>query len=342
MAAGAGYTLKEIAARVGGSLFGDGTQIIRGVTSLTSGAPDAITFLSSGRYSGDLRQTTAAAVLLREEHRLHSPVATVVVADPYLAYARVSQLFAFAEPTAFGAGDAVIDASAQVAPSARIAPNVVIGPRVVVEAGVVMGAGCVIGADSHIGEEARLYPNVTLYHGVTIGKRARIHSGAVIGSDGFGFANDHGVWVKIEQLGGVVLGDDVEVGANTTIDRGAITDTVIEDGVKLDNQIQVAHNVRIGAHTAIAGCVGIAGSAHIGAYCAIGGGVGILGHLTICDRVTVTAMSLVTSSITAPGIYSSGVPLEPKRQAQKNSVRFRQLDALARRVQLLEKQLARS
>ena len=232
-----------------------------------------------------------------------------------------------------------ISRDAKVDPTAHIGANAYIAAGAEVDAGAIIGPNCIVLDGSHVGADSRLVANVTIYHGVTLGKRVLVHAGSVIGSDGFGFANDSGHWVKIHQLGGVRIGDDVEIGANTSIDRGAIDDTVIEDGVILDNQIQVAHNVRIGAHTAIAGCVGIAGSAQIGEHCTIGGGVGIVGHLEIADGVTITAMSLVTSSITKPGIYSSGTPLESKAHWQRNFIRFKQLDEMARRIQALERQL---
>jgi len=212
-----------------------------------------------------------------------------------------------------------------------------VGARSRVAAGAVIGPGCVVGEDCCIGAGSLLVARVTLVARVRLGARVRIHPGAVLGADGFGLAMDAGRWIKVPQLGGVVIGDDCEIGANTTIDRGAIEDTVLEEDVRLDNQIQVGHNVRIGAHTAMAGCAAVAGSAKIGRYCLIGGGVGITGHLEICDRVTVTAMSLVTQSIAQPGEYSSGMPVQDSRSWRRNGARFRQLDALARRIGALDK-----
>ena len=235
-----------------------------------------------------------------------------------------------------------------VAEGADVHPTASIGPFVAIESGVVIGAGSSIGSHSSIGEGSQIgegcqiAASVQIYHGVRIGDRVVLHSGVVIGSDGFGFANDKGVWVKIPQIGGVEIGDDVEIGANTTVDRGALENTVIGNGVKMDNQIQVAHNVQIGDHTAIAGCVGIAGSAKIGRYCGIGGGAGILGHLEITDGVQVTAMSLVTKSIKDPGIYSSGTSVEPSKLWHKNYARFRQLDEMARRIKALEQRLEKN
>ena len=217
-------------------------------------------------------------------------------------------------------------------PSAHIGPHVVIGARSTVGAGAMLGPGCIVGEDCDVGEGCELIARVTLVTRVRLGKRVRIHPGAVLGADGFGLAMDAGRWIKVPQLGGVVIGDDCEIGANTTIDRGALEDTVLEEDVRLDNQIQVGHNVRIGAHTAMAGCAAVAGSAKIGRYCLIGGGAGILGHLEVCDRVIVTAMSLVTHSIREPGEYSSGTPIMDNRSWRKSAARFKQLDALARRV----------
>ena len=229
-------------------------------------------------------------------------------------------------PSAVVAADAVVDASAQVG------PFVCVGARSRIEAGAIVGPGCVIGEDCVVGEGCELVARVTLVKRVRLGRRVLVHPGAVLGADGFGLAMDAGRWLKVPQLGGVVVGDDCEIGANTSIDRGAIEDTVLEEDVRLDNQIQVGHNARIGAHTALAGCAAVAGSARIGRYCLIGGGAGVLGHLEVCDRVVVTAMSLVTRSIREPGEYSSGTPLMPNRDWRRSAVRFRQLDDLFRRI----------
>jgi UDP-3-O-[3-hydroxymyristoyl] glucosamine N-acyltransferase len=333
------YTLGEIAQRIGARLVGEAETHISGVTSLESSRENTIGFLTHSRYRELLVGTRAAAVILREEELPYCPVAALVCDNPYAAYARVTALFAPVttaplpiHPTA------VIDVTARLADGVRVAAHVVIGAGVELGAGVEIGSGCVVGKGVRIGAGCRLYPNVTVYHECEIGRNTTIHSGAVIGADGFGFASEAGRWIKIHQLGRVVIGDEVEIGANTTIDRGAIEDTVIGNNVIIDNQVQVAHNVRIGDHAAIAGCVGIAGSAVIGRHCALGGGAGILGHLEICDGVTVTAMSLVTNSIKQPGVYSAGTPLEPKAEWQKNYVRFKQLDDMARRLRALEKE----
>lgn len=334
------FTLADLARRVGARPVGDAGCLIHGVATLTSATESTITFLTNPRYRKHLQATRAAAVILKEDDLPFCPVNALVAAEPYVAYARIAALFAPVPEAAPGIHpSAVVAPSARIEPGASIGPHCVIGANCVVAAGAIVGPGCVLEHDVCIGPDTRLVANVTVYYGCRIGARGLVHAGVVIGSDGFGFANDHGIWVKVPQLGGVVIGDDVEIGANTSIDRGAVEDTVIEDGVKLDNQIQVAHNVRVGAHTAMAGCVGVAGSAVIGKHCAIGGGAGILGHLEIADGTTVTAMSLVTKSLKEPGVYSSGTPLERSELWHKNTVRFKQLDEMARRLRQLEKEL---
>lgn len=332
-------TLEEIARLAGGRLVGDGAIEVTGVGTLAGAGPGQIAFLANRQYRPQLRATAASAVLLAEDDRGDCPTNAIVVADPYLAYARVAGLFTADEPPAAGVHPAAtVDPEARVAEDVSIAAGCVIGAGAVVESGCRIGPGCIIEDGVRLGPDCHLIARVTLHRGSLVGARARLLAGAVIGSDGFGFANDQGRWVRVPQLGGVRLGDDVEVGANTTIDRGAIEDTVIEDGVKLDNQIQVAHNVHIGADTAIAGCVGIAGSTTIGRQCAIGGGVGIVGHLEITDRVIITAMSLVSQSIKEPGVYSSGTPLERNDRWHRNWVRHKQLDDMARRLKALERE----
>lgn len=334
------YTLEQLADKLGVRFHGKAETLIEGVSSLGNARAGTITFLTNPRYRKHLADTPAAAVILKPEELEHCPVGALLSDNPYLTYAHASALFAPDYRLPVG-----LEPSAVVHPDARLGEGVTIGANAVVQAGAVLGdgvrigAGCVVAHHARIGADSQLKANVTVYHDCEIGERAVIHSGAVIGADGFGFANDKGRWVKIHQLGRVVIGDDVEIGANTTIDRGAIEDTVIGNNVIIDNLVQVAHNVHIGDHSAIAGCVGIAGSAVIGKHCAFGGGAGILGHLEIADGVTVTAMSLVTNSIKEPGVYSSGTPLEPKSQWQKNYVRFKQLDDMARRVKALEKQI---
>jgi UDP-3-O-[3-hydroxymyristoyl] glucosamine N-acyltransferase len=269
------------------------------------------------------------------------PVNAIIAKNPYAAYARIAALLSPAECYEAGVHtSAYIDKTAIISPSASIAAGVVIESGVVIADRVRVGPGCVVQKNSSIGSETVLTANVTVSHGCVIGARNLVHPGVVIGADGFGQAMEQGSWIKVPQLGRVIIGDDVEIGANTTIDRGAIEDTIIEDNVKLDNQIQVAHNVKIGAHTAIAGCSAIAGSTKIGKHCRIAGMVGIVGHLEIADNVTVTAMSLVTHSIKESGVYSAGTPLEPNQQWRKNTLRFKQLDDMAKRLKALEKKIS--
>lgn len=334
------YTLKDLAKRLDIPFHGEPDTIIKGVSSLMDTLPATVTFLTHSRYRKYLAETRAAAVILRPEELEHCPVNALISENPYLTYAQVSAFFApdYTDTSAV-ATSAVIHESASLGGGVNIGANAVICEGVELGDHVQVGPGCVVGHNCRIGAGSELKANVTVYHDCEIGERTLIHSGAVIGADGFGFANDNGQWVKIHQLGRVVIGNDVEIGANTTIDRGAIEDTVIGNNVIIDNLVQVAHNVRIGDHSAVAGCVGIAGSADIGKHCAFGGGAGILGHLSIADGVTVTAMSLVTNSIKEPGAYSAGTPLEPKSQWQKNYVRFKQLDDMARRLKALEKEI---
>lgn len=329
-----------MASRVGARLVGDPETEIRGVGTLTGAGRGQVTFLTNSRYRRYLRDTGASAVILAEPDQAYCPVAALVAENPHLTYARVAALFAPLPDAPEGVHPtAVVEPSAEVASGASVGPNSTIGAGAVIERGAIVGPNCVVGRNVRIGHDSRLVAGVTVYHECILGARVLVHAGAVIGADGFGFAHDAGTWVKVPQLGRVRIGDDVEIGAGTTIDRGAIEDTVIEDGVKLDNLIQIAHNVRVGAHTAMAGCVGVAGSTTIGAHCAIGGGAGILGHLNIPDRTTITATSLVTKSIKSPGVYSSGTPLEPSERWQRNYARFKQLDEMARRLKALEKEL---
>ncbi|WP_133478130.1 UDP-3-O-(3-hydroxymyristoyl)glucosamine N-acyltransferase [Cognatilysobacter segetis] len=325
------FTAGELAGRFGLKLRGDAATVVRGVATLADGAPDRLSVLSNSKYRGQLAQTRAGLVVLAEGDADAAPGAALVARDPYAAYARIAALFEPAtdadpgvHPTAWIHPSAVLDASASIGPHASV------GARSQVHAGAVVGAGCVIGEDCVVGAGSRLVARVTLVTRVRLGARVLVHPGAVLGADGFGIAMDRGAWLKVPQLGGVVVGDDCEIGANTTIDRGAIDDTVLEEDVRLDNQIQVGHNVRIGAHTAVAGCAAIAGSARIGRYCLIGGGAGVVGHIEICDRVVITAMSLVTHSLREPGEYSSGTPLMDNRAWRRNAARFRQLDRLFR------------
>ncbi|MCY7355626.1 MAG: UDP-3-O-(3-hydroxymyristoyl)glucosamine N-acyltransferase [Lysobacter sp.] len=326
-------TAEELSSRFGLPLRGDASLSVGGVATLGSAGAGQLTFLANPRYRSQLAGTRASVVVLRAEDAADCPTTALIAEDPYSAFARIAALFE--QKTAPAAGvhaSAAVDPSAAIDATASIGPFVSIGPRTRIDAGAIVGPGCVIGEDCHIGEHSELVARVTLVTRVMLGKRVRIHAGAVLGADGFGLAMDGGRWLKVPQLGGVRIGDDCEIGANTTIDRGALDDTVLEEDVRLDNQIQIGHNAHIGAHTAMAGCSAVAGSARIGNYCLIGGGAGVLGHLEICDRVVVTAMSLVTSSIREPGEYSSGTPLMDNRSWRKNAARFKQLDALTRRV----------
>jgi len=313
-----GYTLGELVDRLGGDLSLPASSSKRAYrfAAIEMAGPQDLCFVSSPRYRSKLTDCKAAAVILRAGDTAHAPtdLATIVVADPYVWYARAAMLFC-PQPKSEGGihPQAVVAPDAIVAAGVTIEAGAVIGPRARLGQNVWIGSGCFVGEDVVIGEESRLYPRVTIYPECMIGSRVIIHAGVVIGSDGFGFARDGSVWIKIPQTGRVRIGDDCEIGANTTIDRGAIEDTVIGAGCKLDNQIQVAHNVRIGEGCAIAACVGIAGSAVIGNHCQIGGGAGILGHLEIADHTIISAMSLVTRSITKPGFYTGVFPLMPNR-----------------------------
>ncbi|WP_101675198.1 UDP-3-O-(3-hydroxymyristoyl)glucosamine N-acyltransferase [Alloalcanivorax mobilis] len=331
-------TLEALAAKLGAELHGDGAIEIRGIGTIGAAGEDQLTFLANPRYRVYLEQTRAGAVLIGEDQLEHCPVAALVVKDPYLAFAHASHLFDTAPAPAAGVHpSACVDPSARVPASAAIGPNAVIEAQVEIGEGAIIGANTVIGARSRIGEAVRIWPNVTIYHGVTIGPRSIIHANCVLGADGFGYAFNGAGWTKVAQVGGVVIGADVEIGAGTTVDRGAIEDTVIGNGVILDNQIQVAHNVRIGDHTAVAGKVGIAGSSRIGSFCMIGGAVGISGHLEICDKVQILGMSLVSRSITEPGTYGSALPVDKQERYRRNVARFRHLDELHRRVRRLER-----
>lgn len=321
---------------VQGQLVGMDVEV-RGLATLANAGADHLSFLANSRYRHLLQKSGAGVVLVAETDQALAPNSAIVVDNPYLAYAKISQLFAPAVPLGRIAPTAVIAPEARVAATASVAPGAVIEAGAEVGENVSIGANSVVGRGAKIGSSTIVAANVTLYPDVIVGARCLVHSGAVIGADGFGFAPDHGRWQKIAQLGRVIIGDDVEIGANTTIDRGALDDTRIENGVKLDNQIQIAHNVVIGENTAIAGCTAIAGSTRIGKQCTIAGMSGITGHLDIVDGTHITAMTLVSRSITEPGAYSSGTVMEPHKQWKRNAVRFRQLDELTKRISELEK-----
>ena len=331
--------LDQIVARFGGEIVGAGDTAIAGIGTLEHAGPGDLAFLANPKYRHQLATTRAAAVIMAPP-AVAGPAAAILTPQPYLYYARVAQwLNPQPAPDPGVHSSAVVEG--EVAASASIGPNVWIGPAARIGANVVIGANCSIGAGVEIGTGCRFAANVAIYPGSRLGARCLVHSGAVIGADGFGFAREAtGAWVKIPQVGRVLIGDDVEIGAGTTIDRGALGDTVIADGVKLDNQIQVGHNVRIGAHTALAGCVGIAGSAVIGERCTVGGGAVILGHLQIADDVDVAAGTLVAKSIRNAGTYSGAVPFLEHGDWLKNFSRLRHLDAMADKIRALEQRLA--
>lgn len=334
-------SLGALAELLGVRLVGEAERRVDHVATLQNAGPGALTFLANPRYRPLLRETRAGAVLLHEEHAAACTTAALICDDPYVAYARAAQHLHPPDRRPSGIHPrAWVDPQAEVDPGAAIGPQVTVEAGAVIAAGVVLEPGCVVGAGARIGTDSWIGANVSIGPGCLLGARVIVHAGAVIGADGFGFANDAGHWVKIPQIGRVVVGDDVEIGANTTIDRGALDDTVIEEGVKLDNLIQIAHNVRIGAHTAMAGKSGVAGSTRIGRHCAIGGGSGIAGHLEIGDGAQVTAMSLITNNVPAGAVYSSGTQMAPTREWRRNAVRFNQLDDMARRLRVLERRLA--
>ncbi|WP_342315156.1 UDP-3-O-(3-hydroxymyristoyl)glucosamine N-acyltransferase [Lysobacter sp. FW306-1B-D06B] len=327
------YTAQELAQRFDLRLHGDAATHVDGVGTLARAGASQVAFLANPKYRGQLPQSQAGIVVMREDDAAGYDRTALIARDPYAAFAKISALFEPRPVRDPGVHpSAAIDPSASVDPSAHVGPFVSIGARSRIEAGAIIGPGCVIGEDCVVGAGSELIARVTLVTRVRVGQRVTVHPGAVLGAAGFGLAMEAGRWLNVPQLGGVVVGDDCEIGANTCIDRGAIEDTVLEEDVRLDNLIQIGHNVVIGAHTAIAGCAAVAGSARIGRYCLIGGAAGVVGHLEICDKVIVTAMSLVTSSIREPGEYSSGTPLMDNRSWRKNAARFKQLDALARRI----------
>ncbi len=332
--------LDALAAQLDAQLHGDGNIVITGIASMHSARSGQITFLSDSRYREQLNTTQASAVVVTEADLPYCKAAALVVKNPYLTYARMAQLM---DTTPQPAQD--IASSAVIADDVVLGHNVAIGANAVIESGaqlgdgVVIGAGCFVGKQAKIGAGSRLWANVTVYHRVELGAQCLIQSGAVIGSDGFGYANERGNWVKIPQLGTVRIGDRVEIGANTTIDRGALDDTIIGDGVIIDNQCQIAHNVVIGDNTAVAGGVIMAGSLKIGRYCMIGGASVINGHMEICDKVTVTGMGMVMRPITEPGVYSSGIPLQPNKTWRKTAALVMNIDDMSKRLKAVERKV---
>lgn len=334
------YTIADILVELGGELVGDPAIEIRRLATLESAGPGDLSFLSDKRYRAKLRTTRASAVILARAERDATDLPRILCEDPYAYYARAARLLNPEVRPAPGVHPtAVVEEGVRVPASSTVGPGCYIASGVQLEERVVIGANCSIGEEVRIGEDSRLYPSVIVYPGCAIGRRAVIHSGAVIGADGFGMAAEAGRWIKIPQTGRVVIGDDVEIGANTTIDRGALDDTVIEDGVKLDNQIQIAHNVRIGAHTAMAACVGVAGGTRIGSHCAIGGAARIVGHVTIADHVTIFATAFVTKSIAQAGTYAGALPSLPSREWARTVAHLRSLEQLVERIRDLETRL---
>jgi len=332
------YTLGELSTLLGLELKGEAATVITGIATLANATAGQLSFYHNNRYYQDLLTTRASVVIVHPKAAQHCQSAVLLSQNPYLSYAKVSSLFGYRMNQEAGIHPtATVHETASVAASAMVAENVVIGRNSRIGEGVFIGANSVIGDSCLIDADSHLAPNVTIYQGVRIGCRVRVHSSVVIGSDGFGFAPDGDKYQKIEQLGAVVIGNDVEIGACSTIDRGALDDTVIEDGVKIDNQVQIAHNVRIGSNSIICGCSAIAGSSVIGKNCIIAGAVGVINHISICDGVTVTAMSLVNKSITEPGVYSSGTGLDKASNWKKNIVRFKQLDEIWKKLLRLEK-----
>lgn len=335
------YTLAELVEGLDVTIKGNPDCIIRGVCAIDKAQPDRITFLNTfltKRYRQYLPDTQAAAVILGEKDVDVCPVNAIISKNPYLTYAQIASRFGrqVAHEASIHA-TAIVDKSAQIDSTASIGPYVVIGANVKIGARAVIGPHCVIQDNVSIGDDSTLDPRVMVYHGVTIGKRARILAAAVLGGDGFGFANNTGRWVNVPQLGTVEIGNDVQIGSNTIIDRGALENTVISDGVKLDGNIQVGHNVKIGAHTILAGSVAIAGSAEIGNYCMIGGGSLINGHISICDKVVIAGSTDVEKSISEPGMYASGIiGVLPFKEFTRNNARFHRLGAMAERIKALE------
>ncbi|KAF1027844.1 MAG: UDP-3-O-acylglucosamine N-acyltransferase [Burkholderia plantarii] len=349
-------TLEQLVNRFGGDVAGDAQHAVSGLAPLDQAGEQQLAFLANPKYLAQVPATRAGAVLIapRDLEKLGAAAEGrnfIVTPNPYAYFARVAQMFIDLAAPKRVAG---VHASAHVDASAQVAASAVIGPNVTIEAGAVIGervqldANVYIGAGTRIDDDSHLYPNVTVYYGCRIGARAIVHAGAVIGSDGFGFAPDFvgdgdartGTWVKIAQVGGVAIGVDVEIGANTTIDRGAMADTVIDECVKIDNQVQIGHNCRIGAYTVIAGCAGIAGSTTIGRHCMIGGAVGIAGHVTLGDYVIVTAKSGVSKSLPKAGIYTSAFPAVENGDWNRSAALVRNLDKLRDRIKALEGALA--
>lgn len=333
-------TLQQLADAIGAEVDGDGSLIITAVATLASAIPGQIAFLANAKYRSQLDTTRASAVIVAPDIEVPAGIAAVRTKNPYAGFAKVAQLLDTTPQAASG-----IHPSAQIHPTAKlgdgvsVGANAVIAENVVLDDGVTIGVGCYVGPGTQIGAHTQLWQHVVVYHDCVIGARCLIHSGSIIGADGFGWANEGGKWIKIPQLGRVVIGDRVDIGASTTIDRGALDDTVIANGVIIDNQCQIAHNVFIDEDTAIAGCTVLAGSCRIGKRCLIGGATAINGHISICDDVQISGFSMVIKEITEPGAYASGIPAAPQREWRRNGARYRQLDDLFQRVKTIEKKL---
>jgi len=332
------YSLGELADRLGLTFTGDPDRVIDRLATLANAGPTGLAFLANPRYQPQLARTRAAAVILHPDDVERCPVDCLVAESPYLAFARATHLFDNAPLPAAGVHpSAIVSPEARVDPAASIAAGAIVEAGAVVAAGALVGPGVYLGAGCHLGPGTRIHANAVVHHGVWIGENCIVHAQAVLGSDGFGFARDPEGWTKICQLGGLRIGDRVEIGAGTTVDRGTLDDTVIGDDVIIDNQVQIAHNCRIGKNTAIAGCTGLAGSTIIGDNCTLAGGVGVVGHVEICDGVHITGMTMVTRSISEPGSYSSGTPMTGTRDWKRSAVRFSQLESIQQRLVNLEK-----
>lgn len=333
------FTLAELAVRFGCELVGKPDTPIRAIATLSSAQAGDISFFANVKYKEALESSNASAIIIPQEAKDICPANALVAKNPYATFARIAQLFHPQPKAATGVHSSVVSAIA-------LPEDVSIGPNVVIESGVELGSGVSIAANTYIGQDVKLGAgsiidaNVSIRYGVEIGERCYIHSGVVIGSDGFGHAPDDNGYVKVPQIGRVIIGDDVEIGANTTIDRGTIDNTIIQNGVKLDNLIQIGHNVEIGEHTVIAGCTGVSGSTKIGKRCMIGGQVGFVGHLSVVDDVIINGRTMVSGSITEKGRYAGGFPMDDARSWMRNVAQFRKLNELARTVKKLEKQIA--
>ena len=332
------YSLAELAQYIDAELVGDPNHHVNAFASLQSAQAHDISFIASPAYARYLATSDAGAVILNHEQAALFAGNKLVVANPYVGYARLTRLFDHSRTEVAGVHpSAVVGDGVMLGENVSIAPHAVVGRGVSLGDGVVVGPGTVIGEDTIIGNNTRLMANVTIYHGISIGSDCIIHSGSVIGADGFGFAPNGKEWVKIHQLGSVIIGNRVEIGACSTVDRGALGNTVLDDGVIIDNLVHIAHNVRLGKNCAMAATSAIAGSTTVGENCTFAGGVGVVGHIDIGDNIHFTGMTMVSSSLSEPGSYSSGTPISTTKEWRKNAVRFRQLDAIATRLSRLEK-----